>query len=124
MGFDRTVVFDDQLAFIGHLSEDTHRELWQQKVRPVGDREFRVIADPDAHDVNAWEARLAAGDFHSSRVIPEFLTAHRAMPCPCGSGKWFKHCHGRLPSANGATSRSNAYPTISAAYTKRGSQAS
>jgi hypothetical protein len=29
--------------------------------------------------------------------------AGRNAPCPCGSGRKVKHCHGRKPSANGHT---------------------
>ncbi|NDQ55813.1 MAG: SEC-C domain-containing protein [Acidipila sp.] len=123
MGFDRTVVFDDQLDAIGDLSDDTHRDLWQQMIHQVEARNVQVIADPEGHDVDAWETRLATGDFHPSRVIPDVLAAtcasdraalprqhhgpayatssgaanvSRTVRCPCGSGKRYKRCHGRL----------------------------
>jgi hypothetical protein len=46
--------------------------------------------------------------FHGKHLLPEVLarlpdsdfTALRARmskPCPCGSGRRFKHCHGALP---------------------------
>ena len=29
-------------------------------------------------------------------VRPEWSNVSRNSPCPCGSGKKFKHCHGRV----------------------------
>lgn len=112
MGFDRTVVFDDELDSIGDLSDDSYRDLWQQMIHQVETRNVRVIADPERHDVGAWESRLKAGDFHPGRIVPDLLAAAPGGPagtgrdghapvgrmqrCPCGSGRWYKHCHGRL----------------------------
>ena len=31
-----------------------------------------------------------------SALPPGFETTGRNQPCPCGSGKKFKHCHGAL----------------------------
>jgi SEC-C motif len=124
MGLDRTVMFDGELDSISELRDDTHRDLWQQMIHQVEADSVKVIADPQAHDVAAWEARLKAGEFHPSRIIPETYASTRAMQpqttlaglhrarasarnaavdpvrragrCPCGSGKRYKHCHGRM----------------------------
>lgn len=124
MGFDRTVVFDDALDTIGDLGDETHRALWRQMIHQVEARDVQVIADPEGHDLDAWERRLEAGDFHPGRVVPDILARARASDlsagstgpyrvevdprravaapvgradcCPCGSGKRDKHCHGRL----------------------------
>jgi len=80
MGFDRAVVFDDQLDVIGDLSDETYRNLWQQMIHQVGVRNVQVIANPDGHNVRAWEARLTRGDFHPCRVIPDIFAAACAGP--------------------------------------------
>jgi preprotein translocase subunit SecA len=44
--------------------------------------------------------RRTAGDFAGSRVDPNdpetWGKIQRNAPCPCGSGKKYKHCHGQF----------------------------
>jgi hypothetical protein len=102
MGLDRAVVFDGEIDVVADLSDEIYRDLWRQMIHQVGELRVPVIADPDAHDVQIWETRLAAGEFHANRVVADLIgasaspAARRLMPCPCGSGKRLKHCHGRL----------------------------
>jgi SEC-C motif len=107
MGFHRTVVLDEPIDVISGLDDDTYRDLWSRMIHQVGDRNVQVIADPQSHDVEAWERKLATGDFQPSRIIADLLAAanvsqrngapvNRITRCPCGSGKRYKDCHGRL----------------------------
>jgi preprotein translocase subunit SecA len=39
---------------------------------------------------------LAAGQPQANPVVRDAPKVGRNDPCPCGSGKKFKHCHGQL----------------------------
>lgn len=41
------------------------------------------------------EAEAAAGAEHRQPYVREQRKIGRNEPCPCGSGKKYKHCHGR-----------------------------
>ncbi|HZI84575.1 MAG TPA: DUF5672 family protein [Casimicrobiaceae bacterium] len=59
----------------------------------------RIVSDDPAHAEAAAQLALAAG--HAAGSAP----AGRNDPCPCGSGKRYKHCHGaagRAPSPSAA----------------------
>ncbi len=45
-----------------------------------------------------YEEALAAGEEEAKKAQPARATAKvgRNEPCPCGSGKKYKQCHGRL----------------------------
>jgi preprotein translocase subunit SecA len=42
------------------------------------------------------EAAEVAGSGAVSQVVREAPKVGRNDPCPCGSGKKYKHCHGQL----------------------------
>ncbi len=50
--------------------------------------------------VEAMPTRITAGPLRATAVDPEdpntWAATPRNAPCPCGSGKKFKHCHGRM----------------------------
>ncbi len=113
-------------ALIGRWHEVTTQQLMRVEISfdapPAGMDGYPEALDasaeggPDLHQINA---RIAAGDFAASALAsptPElgFQAAEteaaprnpddpatwgkvsRNEPCPCGSGKKFKHCHGAL----------------------------
>jgi len=54
-------------------------------------------AESSALDESADDAGKAAGD-GAAPFVREDRKVGRNEPCPCGSGKKYKHCHGRLGS--------------------------
>ncbi|PID62432.1 MAG: preprotein translocase subunit SecA [Gammaproteobacteria bacterium] len=48
--------------------------------------------------VDALHAENAYSEFEDTSDYPDdlFVGVHRNAPCPCNSGKKFKHCHGKL----------------------------
>jgi len=54
---------------------------------------MRAVTPPLAGDSNAAPAQGLAG---AQPVVREFPKVGRNEPCPCGSGKKYKHCHGKL----------------------------
>ena len=57
----------------------------------------RVLAEaPDNMEARALEAQVEAQSMGR-------MTAGRNEPCPCGSGRKFKHCHGALGTGTGVT---------------------
>ena len=41
-------------------------------------------------------APIAPENITSSQLPPEWNNVSRNSPCPCGSGKKYKHCHGKV----------------------------
>jgi preprotein translocase subunit SecA len=52
-------------------------------------------ADEEAAQVQAQAAQAAAAGIQGT-ILREEPKVGRNDPCPCGSGKKFKHCHGQL----------------------------
>ena len=50
-------------------------------------------ADEEAEDVRAAAAAQAGGQVP---IVRDGVKVGRNDPCPCGSGKKYKHCHGQL----------------------------
>ena len=95
-----------QLSHIKLLSEDEQRELMQQ-LRESQERRAqqgeRAQPDPGAGTAQAAPAApaeapaTAAGAATATAELPaEWANTGRNEPCPCGSGRKFKHCHGRV----------------------------
>jgi preprotein translocase subunit SecA len=55
----------------------------------TGDVEIRVDEENQRR-----LAAIATGSLHAGAAA--FARVGRNDPCPCGSGKKFKHCHGKL----------------------------
>lgn len=54
-------------------------------------------ADPGSLGVDEQEARaVAEGGGGVATFVRQERKVGRNEPCPCGSGKKYKHCHGRL----------------------------
>jgi uncharacterized protein len=65
------------------------------------DQPMRIMADLVRHDRPAAEIMAILGDAHAQAPQRAKRPARNA-PCPCGSGRKYKHCHGR-PPAGGTT---------------------
>jgi preprotein translocase subunit SecA len=95
-------LFERMLDTIAH--EVTQVTLTVQ-IRSEADIE--AVAEPQENLANVryqhadFEEALAAADADTSAVAAQpferqFAKVGRNDPCPCGSGKKFKHCHGKL----------------------------
>ena len=91
------------------LREDVSQKLSQ--IRPMSEEEQRAMVE----QIRAQQAAAAAAAAGTVSAAPEepaqageavagfveddpttWGNPGRNDPCPCGSGKKFKHCHGRL----------------------------
>ncbi|WP_372778712.1 preprotein translocase subunit SecA [Litorivivens sp.] len=89
------------IRFLSHIQiqrndevEELERERREAAARQA--MEFQH-AESSALDESADEAGKAAGD-GAAPFVREDRKVGRNEPCPCGSGKKYKHCHGRLGS--------------------------
>ena len=55
-----------------------------------------VLADGGQEDADAAVAAAAAGTVVMQPIVNAVPKVGRNDPCPCGSGKKYKHCHGKL----------------------------
>ncbi len=62
-----------------------------------------IAADPERPDVAALLA-------NAERNLAQAPSVGRNDPCPCGSGRKFKHCHGALDRASAATAAAPPMP--------------
>jgi preprotein translocase subunit SecA len=81
-------------SLIRHDTADSlqQREQQQQnmKMREIHDQPQNLMAEPKPEE----NARLASDQ--AAMENPFGGKIARNDPCPCGSGKKFKHCHGRI----------------------------
>jgi preprotein translocase subunit SecA len=56
---------------------------------------FQGFGDPDADDQDQARLALGADDPSQQPFVRDGRKVGRNEPCPCGSGKKFKHCHGQ-----------------------------
>jgi len=75
MGLDCTVVFSDEIDSIGDLDSDQFHLLYTQQGHQVGEKFVQAIRDPASFDLQRWQARLKAGEYHPKRLMPEFFDA-------------------------------------------------
>ncbi|MDR2535575.1 MAG: preprotein translocase subunit SecA [Treponema sp.] len=98
-------IFD---AMIDQIREEIASRLHLVRIQVAEEREPRsppmVTVHSASHgNVGAFAgAKTAGGSPQSAHVQPEAATVVRSQPkvgrndpCPCGSGKKYKHCHGR-----------------------------
>ena len=80
-------MFDEMVHL---MQEDTVRGLYQLRIERAPERReaARVTSMSGAGDAAAPQASAASVSSKSEKV-------GRNSPCPCGSGKKYKHCHGR-----------------------------
>ncbi len=86
-----------QLSRVRPLSEEEQKEMLAQMAAQQAQTQKTV--DQAAEKAEAIAEAEASGDRRPSFVEDDPSTwgnPSRNDPCPCGSGKKFKHCHGRL----------------------------
>jgi preprotein translocase subunit SecA len=90
--------------------EEIEREEAERQRRLQSRMQLQHAAPPElAAQVPMQQAPAAEPEFAAAAAEPEtaapFVRGERKVgrnePCPCGSGRKFKHCHGALQSAGG-----------------------
>ena len=85
-----------QLAHVRPLSEEEQRQMLAQIAAQQADLQKNVQAQhPGTSDTQAAEGEAATDGFVEDDPST-WGNPGRNEKCPCGSGKKFKHCHGRL----------------------------
>jgi preprotein translocase subunit SecA len=82
-------------ALEAEAEERHHAELEQAVARHPGEEEVAPLAGPTLE-----QARGQAAERPAQRTSPKI---GRNDPCPCGSGKKFKQCHGSVLEDEQAT---------------------
>ncbi|MEO8530307.1 MAG: SEC-C metal-binding domain-containing protein, partial [Deltaproteobacteria bacterium] len=92
---DLRVDVTKRLAHIRPMSEEERQQIMQQMIRQQQDAatQLEQIA-PQGEDADAPSGTARAGFDESD--IATWGNPGRNDDCPCGSGKKFKHCHGKL----------------------------
>ncbi|MDB5814480.1 MAG: secA [Rhodocyclales bacterium] len=80
---------------------DVTRLLLTVQIRSEEQIEEAVEAHPGVdnvqyHHADYDEALATVGTAKKETLAPDFARVGRNDPCPCGSGKKYKHCHGQL----------------------------
>jgi preprotein translocase subunit SecA len=103
-------MFSDMMQQIRHetLKKLSHLELSTNSIDDLLryfqsiDQEFADIVSEDYKNSTLPEddesidpsAELISNDADAAEVQPTGMEPSRNEPCPCGSGKRYKHCHG------------------------------
>ena len=78
----------------GHMFEELNHLIREDTVRRV--YQTRVQVTPErVQTARPTEARLAGDGPRQPRKVSAMKKVGRNDPCPCGSGKKFKNCHGK-----------------------------
>ncbi|MDJ0628446.1 MAG: preprotein translocase subunit SecA [Rhodobacter sp.] len=93
-----------KLSQIRPLTDEEREQMMQQLMAQQAEAQKAAERQAQPELVGAGAAAAAAGAGASAAPAPGFDETDRATwgnpgrnePCPCGSGKKFKHCHGRL----------------------------
>ncbi|NLD51716.1 MAG: hypothetical protein GX650_02365 [Clostridiales bacterium] len=86
-------MFDEMVRL---LQEDTIRALYQLRIEKAPER--REVAKPTQAIGAGDQAPQQRG---AARPVKAGEKVGRNSPCPCGSGKKYKHCHGKnQPAGN------------------------
>ena len=76
--------------------EEVEMAAAQQAESQVTDMDYHR-PEPDGGMADEGEDDNSAGNTPPSRTVVNTVPkVGRNEPCPCGSGKKYKHCHGRL----------------------------
>ena len=93
--------FDLFSAMLGTIKREVTQITFTVQIHSEADIEAvdtpPALANVEYHHADYDEA-LAGGDepLNESNVTSPYVNVGRNDACPCGSGKKFKHCHGRL----------------------------
>ena len=74
-------------------------QQWKQSVKHMEAQHEAVLSDVGADDDSNKASQSQQGTSGEERAAPYVRQApktRRNDPCPCGSGKKYKHCHGKL----------------------------
>ncbi|MCL6285188.1 preprotein translocase subunit SecA [Ruegeria sp. 2012CJ41-6] len=96
-----------QLARVRPLTEEEQREMLAQMTAQQAELQSAAAGEAPQQNADAKEPALAGADQSAdggAQAAPGFVEddpetwgkPSRNDRCPCGSGKKFKHCHGRL----------------------------
>ncbi|MCZ6830384.1 MAG: preprotein translocase subunit SecA [Gammaproteobacteria bacterium] len=90
------------VKFLSHvqIQREDEAELMAQRRREAAEREKLAFQHAQANALTAGQPRPAAGAEPAPSPAQPFIRegpkVGRNAPCPCGSGKKFKQCHGKL----------------------------
>ena len=87
-----------QLAHLKLMTEEEQRELiarLQEQQRQAAEAAVAGTPSADGGAQPAEAAAQPAGAAAADTLPEDWKSTGRNEPCPCGSGKKFKHCHGR-----------------------------
>jgi uncharacterized protein len=85
--FPTKAAIADALVRLGEVEESKLRRLTPEEIDGINDEIPEMVLDLRAY----WQKHPVAPSPASSTRGPK---VGRNAPCPCGSGKKFKHCHG------------------------------
>ena len=74
--------------------EAAEAELAQPRIANVNYQHASIDDDPDPEDSSEYEAE--DGEERQKPIVNATPKVGRNEPCPCGSGRKFKQCHGKL----------------------------
>ncbi len=69
--------------------EEQRRQAEAAQIRTYSHEESNALAEDDSSEA-------AEGDQAVEQYVRDGAKVGRNDPCPCGSGKKYKHCHGQL----------------------------
>ncbi|MFD1882679.1 preprotein translocase subunit SecA [Paracoccus pacificus] len=82
-----------RLAQIRPLTEAERDEMLRQYAQAQAETQGNMVAEHEEAEGGEVEGRVAGFDENDPTT---WGSPSRNDPCPCGSGKKFKHCHGQL----------------------------
>jgi preprotein translocase subunit SecA len=96
----------DHLTTMDHLRDSVRLRAWGQKdplveYKSEGHRFFKILLETFESNLVRTILKVEIRKeplyqrVNNSNLPPQFKNVGRNDPCPCGSGKKFKKCHGR-----------------------------
>ncbi|MBQ3706149.1 MAG: preprotein translocase subunit SecA [Clostridia bacterium] len=85
----------------GHMFEELNHLIREDTVRRVYQTKIQVTPER-IQTAKPTEARLAGDGPRQPRKVSPSQKVGRNDPCPCGSGKKYKNCHGRVSNEDPA----------------------
>lgn len=88
---------------IGHFWQASHQQIYQQLKKLDAENLLRFKHQPQSgkpdrkvYQITAQGRRVLTDWMQKSEKPPVVRDALLIDPCPCGSGKKYKQCHGKL----------------------------
>jgi len=73
-----------------------HIEIRQPEPIQAGPGQPPAAPAPQSQPAQRLQAAMAGGDGADAGIPEAWKNVSRNALCPCGSGKKFKHCHGKI----------------------------